>query len=195
MMKSAVVIAGIFMNASAEVPTQASLVVVPLGSVKQSRVQAVAKRLSDTFHVRVLIARPTPLPKSAYYAPRSRYRADKLLVWLSNRYPEGYVMGVTSSDISTGKGSTADWGVFGLGQMPGRAAVVSDFRLGRKGSVSTTERLGRIAIHELGHNLGLPHCKNLCRMSDAKGSIKSVDSTVEFCRDCRAYLTRKRILR
>lgn len=92
------VITSILLNLSGEQSTQASVVLVPLGSVNQSKVAAVARRLSETFNANVSIARRETLPKLTYYAPRKRYRADKLLTWLGKRYPESYVMGITSSD-------------------------------------------------------------------------------------------------
>ena len=36
------------------------------------------------------------------------------------------------------------------------------------------ERLWKVAIHELGHTLGLPHCPNNgCLMQDAHGTVKT----------------------
>jgi archaemetzincin len=125
------------------------------------------------------------MPKSAFYAPRSRYRADKLLVWLSKSTPTDIVLGVTEQDISTTLGKHEDWGIFGLGYCPGKASVISSFRLKKKGKVGVEERLCRVAIHEVGHNFGLPHCPNACIMADAQGSIKSVDSEANFCKQCR----------
>ena len=93
---------------------------------------------------------------------------------------------MTSVDISTAKPPNGDWGIFGLGQMPGKSCVVSDFRLHKKGGITSTERLGRVAIHEIGHTLGLDHCPTpKCTMSDAKGAMKTVDEETGFCGLCR----------
>ena len=49
-------------------------------------------------------------------------------------------------------------------------------------------RFSDVAVHELGHTLGMPHCASEgCVMADAKGSaIKSADrSTGEYCEPCR----------
>jgi archaemetzincin len=51
-----------------------------------------------------------------------------------------------------------------------------------------TERLQKVSIHEVGHNLGLDHCtKNSeCMMSAANGTIKQVDlEKIMFCDNCR----------
>lgn len=101
-----------------------------------------------------------------------------------------HVIGITDRDISTTNGKIHDWGVFGLGSMPGKACVVSTFRLSRQlGKVSAEERLNRVVIHEIGHTFGLAHCPDKdCLMADAEGSVKSVDRASRFCRDCQRRL-------
>ncbi|MEM7038651.1 MAG: hypothetical protein AAF570_16820, partial [Bacteroidota bacterium] len=89
-----------------------------------------------------------------------------------------FIMGLTHKDISTTKGKYKDWGILGLGQLPGPSCVVSTFRLGRKARNKRhiRQRLARVARHELGHNLGLPHCPaEACFMRDAEGKLATVD--------------------
>jgi len=53
------------------------------------------------------------------------------------------------------------------------------------------ERLDKIVLHEIGHNLGLDHCTNdpQCMMNAANGSIKEVDQErIWFCDKCRKTL-------
>jgi archaemetzincin len=81
----------------------------------------------------------------------------------------------------------------GLGYQPGKACVISLFRLGNKNNLS--ERLYKVAIHELGHNNGLPHCKeNGCYMMDAEGKMK-LDDEQFFCKKCRYFLMNKSFLK
>lgn len=83
-----------------------------------------------------------------------------------------------------------DWGIFGLGQMPGTACLVSTYRLKMKGGSKESkllERLRKVACHEIGHNLGLPHCEHSekCFMRDGAESIATVDAEAEaLCTHC-----------
>jgi archaemetzincin len=81
-------------------------------------------------------------------------------------------------DISTAKDRYVDWGIFGLGDIGGQAAVTSFFRLRRnaRDSAQVVFRLRSTAVHEVGHTLGLDHCDEpRCVMLDAEGSIQNTD--------------------
>lgn len=111
------------------------IAIQPLGTVSRKTQNAIRARLEKEYFAKVTILPSVPLPKSAYYPARSRYRADRLLPILAKNLKFDKVVGITSVDVSTTKPPNADWGVFGLGSMPGRSCVVSDFRLDRKSVV------------------------------------------------------------
>jgi len=152
--------------------------------------QRVSKQVKAKFGFAPTVLPVRPLPSYAWYSPRQRYRAEKLLADLNLARGYSHVLGLTSKDISTFGHGQKDWGVLGLGQMPGKACVLSTFRLKRRlGTVSKNERLKRLAFHEIGHTLGLRHCPvHPCIMNDAEGSIKSLDEAGEFCPKCKREL-------
>jgi archaemetzincin len=133
------------------------------------------------------------LPQSAYYAPRKRYRAELLLDFLAPRMPgDGErILGLTSADISTTKGKVYDWGIMGLGSIDGAAGVLSSYRCSKKsrGPEHARERLGKVAVHETGHTLGLQHCATPgCLMHDAEGQVQTSDTEYDLCKRCRTLL-------
>jgi archaemetzincin len=129
------------------------------------------------------------LPLLAYNAIRNRYRADSLINFLHNGVATDHIIiGLTNRDISTTKDNVADWGVMGLGFCPGNACVASGFRLS---AYDKSNQLFKVAIHELGHTFGLPHCSvSTCFMHDAEGKNRSNEEN-EFCGKCKSYLISK----
>ena len=162
-------------------PTRATFHIQPLGRVSKDLLEGLELALQQSLKLQVVRRAPIPLPKRAWYAPRKRWRADRLLDFLAPQVPPGEkILGVTSKDISTTKGKYKDWGIFGLGELGGAAAVVSSFRLKRsaRDRDHLIKRLATTAVHEAGHVLGLPHCPEPgCLMQDAQGSIKNTDSS------------------
>lgn len=166
----------------------------PLGPFDSTYLGLLKGEVEHFYGYHVVILQGSKLPKSAYYAPRNRYRADTLLDYLLGVRPKtvDYMVGLTAVDISCTNGAYLDWGVFGLGYMPGGSCVVSTYRL-RKGAKSEThfrERLSKVVLHELGHNFGLNHCTSpSCFMHDAEGTIKSVDREQKnLCAGCKQKL-------
>lgn len=177
--------------ASATMPIVA---IQPLGRMDPSLVDTVAASLERSLAVRVMILPARPLPETAFYRPRRRYRGERLLDWLDSHRPPGAskILGLMSSDLSATKGPVYDWGIMGVANLSGPAGVVSDYRLGRNNATAdvVARRMRQVALHELGHTLGLPHCPApRCIMNDAEGGIGAVDSSSgEFCPDCRDRL-------
>jgi len=76
----------------------------------------------------------------------------------------------------------------GLGDQPGNACVLSTYRLSKTNLLS---QLNKLALHELGHTQGLPHCDNQkCFMRDAEAG-NHFDEETDFCDSCKSFLKRK----
>jgi archaemetzincin len=180
---------------------RAQVVLVTLGDFDADLVDAVEEGIAAEFDVAVDRVASRPLPLQAWYAPRKRYRADVIIdvipALIADRPESTRILALTTKDISTTNGKFQDWGIFGLGNMPGPAAVVSSFRLRKnaKDRAHLTRRVVITAIHEVGHTLGLDHCTEAaerCPMQDAEGSITNTDtSTGHLGPECRAQLDRE----
>jgi archaemetzincin len=190
-----VVLLGASLAFAADAPLRV-VAIIPLGPVKQEYLERVAQEIQARMDVEVRIEPQRELPAEAFYKPRKRWRAEKLLEALDVNPPAGVwkVMGVTEAEISTTKGDIADWGIAGLGNIGGQSCVVSAF-IYKKHSRSKKvllRRLGDLAVHELGHTLGFPHCEEKgCVMADAKGkAVKSADtSSGQYCAQCLELLS------
>ena len=131
-----------------------------------------------------------PLPDSAYYSPRNRYLAAKLLNTMMTLQPTNdMVLGMTTKDISLKYKDYDNWGVMGLSYLNKRAAVISTYRL--RIPSKRTEHLQKLMLHELGHVEGLPHCKaERCIMRDAEGQ-NHFSQLDDFCSSCKAHFVTK----
>ncbi len=177
--------------------TPVVLVVQPFAGMPEAATLSVAEQLRRVYP-QVVVNAPISLPQNAYVPSRKRYRADSLIYQLSRSAKENQViLALTQHDISTTKGTVADWGVMGLGLCPGNACVASLFRLHSctgqcvRGCSKRTEQLFKVAIHEAGHTQGLPHCEEkTCFMRDAEGG-NPTDEEKGFCQKCTAHLKTK----
>ena len=158
----------------------------PLGKVSPQYIEVVKKAVKSFYGYDCVVKKKIVVTTSILSKATKRIDADKLL----QKYKSAQnVLIITEKDICHFKDKQRpEYGIFGLGLRPGKICVISTFRLKRKESKQKThERLGKVAIHEIGHNLGLYHCTNdkRCLMNDARGTINQVDlGRVWFCEKC-----------
>jgi archaemetzincin len=170
----------------------------PLGAELPAEDVAMVKAaLVGIYALDVRILPVKPLPQAAWYPPRRRWRAEKILEYLTSLQPAegGFMLGLTAADISTTKGKVTDWGVLGLGNLGdgvgGTTAVISTFRCHKKAKseLHARQRLAKTAAHEIGHTLGLEHCPTVgCLMEDAQGQVTTSDREHDLCARCRGFL-------
>ena len=169
------------------------IAVLYFSSIDKNLQTALVQNISATYRCTVTeIKGVASMPAAAYYKPRNRYRAPVVLTCLNTYAGYDKIIGITAKDISTTKNEIYDWGVMGLGSCPGKACVISTFRLRTPNKVLFNDRFIKVGLHELGHTMGLPHCtySSTCFMESAEGSMKSVDrETKSLCTNCRKLLT------
>lgn len=176
------------------------IAVQPLGDFPSALQDTVANAITTYFHFQTHINPKIDIPKHCFINLKSpRYRADSLIRYLKINKPDSvdFMVGLIVKDISTTKYDESgvvknptskynDWGIFGLGYRPGPSCVVSTYRISHPKQEVFISRLKKIVLHELGHNLGLPHCPNEnCFMRDAAETIKTIDHvSLNLCEDC-----------
>lgn len=182
-------------------PAEPLIVLQPLGvALPEAELLAVSTALTAFYAIRLSVAATLDLPKSAFYAKRKRYRAEKILDYLVQKAPAGarVVLGLTAVDISTTKAPHEDWGILGLATLDGRSAVLSSFRCQRaaKSPAHARARFAKTAVHELGHSFGLDHCPTPgCLMHDGEGSVLTTDTEHDLCAGTRDRLASGGVLK
>jgi len=181
-------------NLSQTKPAESTVYIQPFYPFSAERAKLVAKEAAAFYKCKVVL-----LPERDIYpearSKSGRYSADTLLKLLDRQLAgkNGHILALTSYDIFTESHGVKEWGIFGLGNCPGHASVVSDFRL-KWFPDKTQEFTINVVLHELGHNFGLPHCDHdeRCLMNDAKGGIKPLYKEKRMlCESCRRKLGMK----
>lgn len=178
--------------------------IIPYKGIDDKQVKILSKTIEDFYSIQTTILPQQDLPKSAFVNIKSpRYRADSIIRIQNRNKPDSldFVMGLTTKDVSVTKnekdGSIKkpewkynDFGVMGLAYCPGKSSIISNFRLKSKDKKLELERFKKVVIHEFGHNLGLPHCKNThCVMTSAAEKISTIDTEkMELCSKCKRQL-------
>jgi archaemetzincin len=166
--------------------------ITTMGDVKKSDVSLVSRELIKFYNAEVVFLPKTKLLKDSKVKGLNKYNASKILNTLITNNPniEHKVLMLTNHDICTDRtlnGVThKNWGIFGMAKIRKQPCVVSTHRMGK----NYEDRLVKVSIHETGHTLGIPHCKNTkCVMTDAKGKGSTVDNTtVWMCNDCKSKI-------
>jgi archaemetzincin len=164
----------------------------PLGKVKKEYINQAKTSIETFFGVKCVIKKEVPLSDNLFSKSKTRYSALSILKKFQSKEN---ILIITEKDIVSKKGKNEEWGILGLGYRPGTVCVVSTFRMKKDvNEEKILERLKKVSIHEVGHNLGLDHCTNdiKCMMNDAKGTIRQIDrEDFYFCKKCKNQINLK----
>jgi archaemetzincin len=179
------------------------LTVLRIGNVDTEAVQYVLHGLSQALpEVECTLSKDVmPIPKESYNQARHQYHSTRILAKMIDHVKNlgvDSVLGVTTFDLYV-PGLNF---VFGEAQCPGKFAIISLFRLKPEfyGQPADKQlfykRAVKEAVHEVGHTLGLVHCKNSSCVMFFSNSILDTDrKQLTFCEKCSTFvagLVRKR---
>lgn len=161
---------------------ESHLDLIPMGRTDMTAISVIAANLQAILGLNTRIIPVQPEPEHAFLARRGQYDAGKILHALA-AIPEGsrLRLAVVSVDIYTPILTF----VFGESQLGGKAAVVSLFRTKCENPEKFYNRAAKIAIHEIGHLLGIVHCRTPDCLMGFSSSLEKLDRLpLRFCQAC-----------
>lgn len=162
--------------------------IIPLGEVDSSYVIFIKKSIEDFFpEIQCVIDPKENLTPDLLANSGTRYEATKIITkYKTNKN----ILLITDSDIAyhNKQKKIKEYGIIGLGFRPGKTCVVSTYRIKRNGKIKLMDRLKKVSLHEIGHNLNIKHCENSkdCLMHSADGTVSQIDrEKIWICNMCR----------
>lgn len=168
------------------------IVISPVGTVNSELFEPISIRINRIFGYKTEVIPSMQDISFALDPKRRQYHSTPILEKLEQAAPVQAIkiLGITSVDLFI----PILTHVYGEAQIGGAACIISTHRLAEGLFLSTDEdtyyeRLGKEAVHELGHTFKLRHCKdNACIMHYCR-SIKDVDrKSQQLCRYCKILL-------
>ncbi|MFQ6068868.1 MAG: archaemetzincin family Zn-dependent metalloprotease [Candidatus Bathyarchaeia archaeon] len=136
------------------------------------------------------------IPADAYNMARQQFYSTHILAKISSYVRQtqaDHILGVTAVDLYVPQLNF----VFGEATCPGKAAIISLFRLkpefyGHSANREVLiERCIKEAVHEIGHTLSLRHCQNpTCAMFFSNSILDTDRKGKVFCENCYSKVVR-----
>jgi archaemetzincin len=169
--------------------------IIPLASPSQPLLDRIASGLRVSFGCPVSVAVPRELPSAAFEPRRGQYNASTILDALRASSASGCskLLAVTEVDLFV---SGLNF-VFGQADLSGSTAVISLARLPNRfyglppDDDLFARRAVKEAVHELGHTLGLVHCKLPCVMYFSNSLTDTDRKSAALCAACMGRLAAK----
>lgn len=172
-------------------PTNAPIVLVPIGAVDEPVLAEIRPALETAFQRPVEMHKPLPLPKYAYNPTRAQYHAAAILKRVEEMLVAEWdsVVGFVNLDLFVPETPY----IFGEADRSTRSAVVSFHRFrDEDGSAPPEVTLRRAvieSIHQVGLIRGLAQCpNNRCVMFGSTTLVELDKKGASFCANCRKRL-------
>jgi archaemetzincin len=168
------------------------IIIAPVGAIEPEWCESIAGEIEQVFGCR---SETKPLLANVDFALdpiRRQYHSTLILQKLATMVPDGAlkVIAITRVDLFI----PILTHVYGEAQLGGKAAIISTWRLEEGLSAAASNptlqrRLGKEAVHELGHTFTLRHCRERSCIMHYCRSIADVDrKSNQLCRHCRVLL-------
>lgn len=171
--------------------------ILRVGEVNSEVVERIEENLRIAFpKVKcTVISEILSVPGEAHDKVREQHRSDIILrrirAYVEKEKAFDRVLGIIELDIFVPELNF----VFGEAECPGKAALISLFRLkpefyGKKPNMKLlVERATKEAVHELGHTFGLMHCSNpFCVMYFSNSIFETDRKQSLFCNKCQTKI-------
>jgi archaemetzincin len=158
-----------------------------MGEVDEDVLEDVRHKLHTTFRIDVQVLKGREAPYFAFSSYRHQFSAPAIIRRIAGLVDQSNakILALTPFDLFAPRTNF----VFGEAQISGPAAVISLFRLIDTDRNKYLARVGKEAVHEIGHTFGLDHCDNPKCVMHFSHNISDADVKSDtFCDPDRAAI-------